>query len=259
MKILPQQDASHLNEMNLEKLRIHSIESFGTQDGPGIRMVIFTQGCQFRCLYCHNPDTLDVKAGKFIDLEEIQRRLTNMKPYFKNKGGVTISGGEPLLQRKKLTHLFEKLREDGIHTCLDTNGRLINDEVKKLLDLTDLVLLDVKHINDDIHHKLTSVTNKNTLKLAEYRESTGKAMWLRYVLVPGWSDQEEYIHELGQHFKDYKCIEKIEVLPYHQLGVHKWESLGMEYQLKDVQPPTEESKKKAVDILSKYFKEVVLK
>ncbi|MEH0155261.1 pyruvate formate-lyase-activating protein [Limibacter armeniacum] len=257
--ILPQQDASFLNEQELDLLRIHSIETFGTHDGPGIRLVVFAQGCQFRCLYCHNPDTLDVKGGKIITLDEIVKRAENMKSYFRRGGGVTVSGGEPLLQRRKLIHLFEKLKEKEIHTCLDTNGRLINDEVKQLLDMTDLVLLDIKHINEEVHKKLTAVSNESTLKLAEYREASGKPMWLRYVLVPGWTDQEEYLHELGQHFKDYKQVEKIEILPYHKLGVHKWKELGMEYQLKDVESPTEESKQKAQAIFSQYFREVILK
>ncbi|PWJ42341.1 pyruvate formate-lyase-activating protein [Sediminitomix flava] len=254
--MLQQQDPSALNEQDPNKLRIHSIESFGTHDGPGIRMVVFVQGCQFRCLYCANPDTMDVKGGQFIEIEEIVRRAKNMKGYFGKEGGVTISGGEPLLQRSKLKHLFERLHEEGINTCLDSNGRLVNDEVKELLDHTDLIMLDVKHINLDWHRKLTGVSNVSTLKLAEMREESGKKMWLRYVLVPNWSDQEEYLHELGQHFKDYKTIEKIEIQPYHKLGVHKWEVLGMEYKLNDIERPTDETINKTVEILSQYFKEV---
>ncbi|MCG8477443.1 MAG: pyruvate formate-lyase-activating protein [Cytophagales bacterium] len=254
--MLPAQDTKHLNEQDPDQLRIHSIESMGTHDGPGIRMVVFAQGCEFRCLYCQNPDTLDVKGGKFIPLEEIVRRAKNMKGYFGDKGGVTISGGEPMLQRRKLKKLFEMLHSEGIHTCLDSNGRLNTPDAYELLDETDLILLDVKHINDEWHKKLTKVSNVNTLKLAEYRESTGKPMWLRYVLVPGWSDQEEYLHELGQHFKDYKTIEKIEIQPYHKLGVHKWKMLGMKYELEGVEPPSVELIEKARGIFSQYFKEV---
>lgn len=254
--MLEKQEASFLNEQDPEKLRYHSIESFGTHDGPGIRFIVFVQGCEFRCLYCHNPDTFDVKGGDFIALSEIERRVVNQIPYFGKLGGITVSGGEPLLQRRKLITLFKRLKEKGIHTCLDSNGRLLNDEVKELLDYTDLIMIDTKHINDEWHKKLTGLSNVNTLKLVDYRESTGKPMWLRYVLVPGWSDQEEYIHELGQRFKDYKTIEKIEIQPYHKLGVHKWEKLGMEYGLKDVEPPSKELIAKTVEIFSHYFKEV---
>ncbi|BDD04303.1 pyruvate formate-lyase-activating protein [Aureibacter tunicatorum] len=238
------------------QLRIHSIESFGTHDGPGIRLVIFVQGCEFRCLYCQNPDTFDLKGGKLMDLDEIVKRAVNMKPYFKKEGGVTISGGEPLLQRKVLSELFKKLHAENIHTCLDSNGRLLNDEVKSLLNETDLILLDIKHINNEWHKKLTGLDNISTLKLADYRESTQKPMWLRYVLVPGWSDQEEFLHELGQHFKDYKTIEKIEIQPYHKLGVHKWEKLGLKYELESTLPPSKEEIEKAKKIFSQYFKEV---
>lgn len=240
-----------------QDLRVHSIESFGTHDGPGIRMVIFLQGCKFKCLYCHNPDTIPFDGGQFYPKEHLLRRAISMKSYYGKNGGVTVSGGEPLIQSKQLIPLFQALKEEGIHTNVDTNGRVLNTYTKELLDnYTDLVMLDVKHINDEWHQKLTGQSNKNTLRFAEYREQSGKAMWLRYVLVPGWSDQEEYLHQLGQHFKDYKTIEKIELLPYHQLGVHKWEELGWEYQLHDVPENTEEQIEKAQQIFTQYFKEV---
>jgi len=253
---LIQQDATPLNIDEPDKLRIHSIETFGTHDGPGIRMVIFAQGCQFRCLYCANPDTWDVKGGSFKSIDELVTMAIHEKPYFGKKGGVTVSGGEPTLQRSKLLTLFKKLHANGINTALDSNGRLLNDEVKALLEETDYLLLDVKHINDDWHHKLTGLSNSSVLKVAEHRESTGKTMWLRYVLVPGWSDQEEYLHELGEHFKDYTTIEKIEIQPYHTLGMHKWEALGMEYKLGDVQRPTKEKLAQVAAIFQQYFKEV---
>ena len=237
-------------------LNIHSIETFGTHDGPGIRMVVFVQGCQFKCLYCANPDTIALDGGYWLDIEEIVKRAVNQKPYFGKKGGVTVSGGEPLLQRKVLTKLFKRLHEEGINTALDSNGRLLDQQARELLEETDTLLLDVKHINNEWHRKLTGKTNYNVLKVADYRESTGKPMWLRYVLVPGWSDQEEYLHELGQRFKDFTTIQKIEIQPYHMLGVHKWEALGMEYGLKGVEPPSKELIDKTVSIFSQYFKEV---
>lgn len=252
--LLKQQEAGHLNEG--DQLRIHSIETFGTHDGPGIRLVIFVQGCQFRCLYCANPDTMDVSGGSFTGLEEIVQRAVNQKPYFGKRGGVTVSGGEPLLQRKILKRLFSRLHEESIHTALDSNGRLIDGQTKELLEETDLLLLDIKHFNNEWHRKLTGLSNTNTLKVAEHREASGKDMWLRYVLVPGWSDQEEYLHQLGSHFTDYQCIQKVEILPYHQLGVHKWEALGMEYQLKGVEPPGPELTEKAAKIFREYFNEV---
>lgn len=240
-----------------QDLRVHSIESFGTHDGPGIRMVIFLQGCKFKCLYCHNPDTIPFDGGLFYKMEHLLRRAVSMKSYYGQEGGVTVSGGEPLIQSKQLLPLFKALKKEGIHTNVDTNGRVLNSNTKILLDeYADLVMLDIKHMNDEWHRKLTGVTNANTLKFAEYREQSGKPMWLRYVLVPGWSDQEEYLHELGQHFKDYKTIEKVELLPYHKLGVHKWKELGWEYKLADVPENTEEQIKKARNILSLYFDNV---
>jgi pyruvate formate lyase activating enzyme len=236
-----------------DTLRVHSIETFGTHDGPGIRLVIFVQGCQFKCLYCANPDTIAIQGGEEIPLEDLVQRAKNEKSYFGKKGGVTISGGEPLLQRNTLLAFFQRLHEEGIHTALDSNGRLIDRAAKALLAETDLLLLDIKHIDDDWHHRLTGVSNVNSLKVAEYRESTGKPFWLRHVLVPGWSDQDEFLHRLGQHFADYQHIEKIEIQPYHQMGVHKWEALGMEYKLYDVPPPDQAMLDRAAGIFAQYF------
>ncbi|POY37947.1 pyruvate formate-lyase 1-activating enzyme [Solitalea longa] len=252
-------EAAKLNVNDPDHLRIQTLETLGTHDGPGLRMVVFVQGCQFRCVYCQNPETLDVKGGTLVTIDELVTRANRQKAFFGKKGGVTVSGGEPLLQRSKLTTFFKKLHNEGINTCLDTNGRLNNDEVHELLEHTDLLLLDVKHINDDWHHKLTGVTNKNTLELAAYRESTGKPMWLRYVLVPGWTDQEEYLEEWALYFKDYKTMQRVEILPFHQLGEHKWEAIGMDYVLKDLKSPSEEIIKKAFDIFSKHLDNVIIK
>ncbi|MCA0381936.1 MAG: pyruvate formate lyase-activating protein [Bacteroidetes bacterium] len=239
-------------------LRIHSIESFGTHDGPGIRLVIFAQGCQFRCLYCANPDTWDPHGGREMHIDEIVQLAISQQPFFGKRGGVTISGGEPTLQRVVLLELFQQLHAAGINTALDSNGRLLNDEVKDLLAETDYLLLDVKHINDDWHKQLTGVSNESVLQVAAYREQTGKEMWLRYVLVPGWSDQPEYLHQLGRHFAHYKSIKKLEIQPYHRLGVHKWEVLNMPYQLNDVPPPTQTQLNEVATIFRQYFTEVVI-
>ncbi|MDA3853409.1 MAG: pyruvate formate-lyase-activating protein [Bacteroidales bacterium] len=244
----------------MKDLRVHSIESLGTQDGPGIRLVYFLQGCKFKCLYCHNPDTIPMEGGLTYKIEHLMKRAINMKSYFGKTGGITVSGGEPLLQSEQLIPLFKRFKEEGIHTNIDTNGRVLNQHTKVLLDdYADLVMLDIKHIDPIWHKKLTGMNNEATLHFAEYRENSGKAMWLRYVLVPGWSDQEEHLHALGQHFKEYKTIERIELLPYHKLGVHKWKEMGWKYELAEVPENTEEQVQKAASILSQYFEVVKVK
>lgn len=252
-------EAARLNIDDPEHLRIHSLETFGTHDGPGVRMVVFVQGCQFRCVYCQNPDTLDVKGGMLVEIEELVKRAVRQRGFFGKEGGVTVSGGEPLLQRSKLLTFFKRLHDKGINTCLDSNGRLNNSEVHELLEHTDLLLLDVKHINEEWHRKLTGLTNKNTLALAAHRESTRRRMWLRYVLVPEWTDQEEYLEEWARHFANYKTVDRVEIIPFHQFGKHKWEALGMDYALKDLQSPTEKTKRQALNIFNRYFANVVLK
>ncbi|TXG35241.1 pyruvate formate lyase-activating protein [Seonamhaeicola maritimus] len=241
-------------------LRVHSVESFGTHDGPGIRMVVFLQGCKLKCLYCHNPDTIDTHGGKEYPIESLVKRAVNMKSYFGEFGGVTVSGGEPLLQSKELVHFFQRLKEEGIHTNVDTNGRVFNHFTEELLDkYTDLVMLDIKHMHEDGYQMLTGQKNKETtFNFAKHREASGKAMWLRYVLIPGITNTPELLHEMGNYFKDYKTIEKIEIQPYHKLGIHKWEALGWEYKLNDARENTEEELESAVEILKNYFKEVKL-
>lgn len=250
---LAEQAVDHLNDYDSGSLRVHSIETFGTHDGPGIRMVVFLQGCQFRCVYCANPDTLDVKGGRMMDIEEIVGRAIRQKPYFGKGGGVTVSGGEPLLQRGPLKTLFHRLHEEGIHTALDSNGKLLNQQVIDLLEETDLLLLDVKHFDNGWHHRITGLSNEGVFRVADHREHSGKPMWLRYVLVPGWSDQEEHLHNLGKYFSSFRMIERVEILPYHKLGAHKWQLLGMLYKLEGVEPPSEETIRKTREIFEKYF------
>lgn len=253
---LAEQSVHHLNDAASGVLRVHSIETFGTHDGPGIRMVVFLQGCQFRCVYCANPDTMDVRGGHEMAIEEIVERAIRQKSYFGKKGGVTVSGGEPLLQRAGLRKLFQRLHEEGINTALDSNGKLLNQEVKDLLDETDLLLLDVKHFDNTWHHRITGLSNEGVFRVANFREASGKPMWLRYVLVPGWSDQEEHLHNLGRYFSFFKNIERIEILPYHRMGVHKWEALGMEYKLNGIDSPDEDAIENAAAIFRQYFREV---
>lgn len=238
-------------------IRVHSYESLGTYDGPGIRLVVFLQGCNFRCLYCANPDTIDAKGeSKETAPEEILKMAVSQKPFFGKKGGITFSGGEPTFQAKALVPLFRMLKEAGIHICVDTNGGIWNEDVKELLSLADLVLLDVKEFNDERHKALTSRSNAQTLKTAAWLEENQKPFWLRYVLVQKYSYFKEDIEALGKHFKDYRMIERVEILPYHTLGVHKYEAMKMDYQLKDVQLNTQAQLDEPKELFEKYFKTV---
>ena len=239
-------------------INVHSYESMGTFDGPGLRLVVFLQGCPFRCLYCANPDTIDVKGGTPTSAGEILQMAVSQKAFFGKKGGITFSGGEPTLQAEALIPLFKDLKANGIHICLDTNGGIWNDKVEELLSLTDLVLLDIKQMDEEAHQAITGVKNHLTLRFATYLAEIGKPTWIRYVLVPGYTDQQEHLHQLGAFVKDMKNVEKIEIQPYHKLGKHKYEALGWQYQLEDVEMNTAEQLTKAKKILSTYGKEVVV-
>lgn len=240
-------------------MKVHSIETFGTHDGPGIRMVVFLQGCNMRCLYCHNPDLWKIDAGTEMKSGEIIELAKKQKEYFGKDGGITVSGGEPTLQSLGIYFLFKKAKKNGIHTALDTNGSVVSDRVKRLYKKTDLLLLDVKHIDDEMHLKLTGISNKSVLEMAAFREKSGKPMWLRYVLVPGWNDSVEFLERWGEYFKDYKTIERVEILPYHTLGVYKYKELGMDYKLKDTPLPSDKIINRAKNIFDKYFREVIVK
>ena len=240
------------------ELKVHSYESMGTYDGPGIRLVVFLQGCPFRCLYCANPDTIPAGEGILTSPEKIVEMAVNEKPFFGRRGGVTFSGGEPTMQAEALVYTVEKLRENGINVCIDTNGGIWNPHVEKLLSLTDLVLLDVKEFNPRRHEVLTGRSNTQTLKTARWLEENGKPFWLRHVLVPGYSDFEEDIRALGEHFRNYCMIQRVEILPYHTLGVNKYGALGQEYKLKDVKLNTKEQLDRAKRLFSEYFSCVIL-
>lgn len=237
-------------------INVHSYESMGTFDGPGLRLVVFLQGCNFRCLYCANPDTIAPKGGTPTSPEEIVRMAVSQRPFFGKRGGVTFSGGEPTFQAKSLIPLFHRLKEENIHICLDTNGGLWNEDVEELLSLTDLVLLDIKEFDPLRHKALTGRSNEQTLKTASWLETQNKPFWLRYVLVPGYSDFEEDIRRLGERLGTYKMIERVEILPYHTLGVHKYEAMGKEYLLKGVKENTPEQITKAEKLFKEYFKGV---
>ena len=239
-------------------INVHSYESMGTYDGPGLRLVVFLQGCPFRCLYCANPDTIAFEGGTPTAPEEILRMALNQKPFFGKRGGVTFSGGEPTSQAKALIPLVEMLKDNGIHVCLDTNGGVWNPYVEELFGLVDLVLLDVKEFNPQRHAAITGRDNAVTLRTASWLEEHGKPFWLRYVLVPGYSDSEEDIRALGEHFSSYNMLQRVEILPYHTLGVHKYESIGQEYKLRDVSLNTPDQLSRAKAIFDDYFDNVVL-
>jgi pyruvate formate lyase activating enzyme len=230
--------------------RIHSFESLGAVDGPGLRFVIFMQGCSLKCKYCQNRDTWDLQGGTAYSSDEILEKILRYKNYIMPNGGVTISGGEPLLQAKFLIELFTKLKEYGIHTCIDTSGSFsITEDIKNLIDLTDLFLLDIKCINDEKAQYLTGVSNKRELAFAEYLSSIGKSIWIRQVLVPSITDDEEDLLKLKDFISTLKTVEKFEFLPYHDLGKFKWEKLGQKYELEGYRTATNEDVKRAKEIL----------
>ncbi len=233
------------------KARIHSFESFGTVDGPGIRFVVFMQGCSLKCKYCHNRDTWDLCGGTMYSISDVLTKIEKYKNYFiPSGGGVTISGGEPLLQLGFVTELVAKLKKEGIHTAIDTSGNFaLTEDIKKLIDLTDLFLLDIKCINDEICKDLTGVSNKQELAFAKYLSDIQKDIWIRQVLVPGITDKAEDLHKLKEFISSLSSVKKVEVLPYHSMGRFKWEELGFEYTLDGVPEATLEDVEKAKKIL----------
>ena len=234
-------------------IKVHSYESMGTYDGPGLRLVVFLQGCPFRCLYCANPDTIAFDGGTPTEPEHIINMAVNQKPFFGKRGGVTFSGGEPTAQAKDLIPVVKGLKEQGIHICIDTNGGIWNPAVEELLKEIDLVLLDVKQINPERHLNLTERSNEQTLKTAQWLEANERPFWLRYVLVPGISDFEEDVRAFGEFFKDFKMLQRVEILPYHTLGIHKYETMGQEYKLKDTKTNTPEQLDRALALFKEYF------
>ena len=237
-------------------LRVHSVESFGSVDGPGIRFVIFLKGCAMRCQYCHNPDTWDRAGGNLRSVDDVLSQALRYRSYWGEKGGITVSGGEALLQIQPLTELFHKAKDLGINTCLDTSAQPFSRKdgrfsaFEALMKYTDLVLLDIKHIDNGAHKRLTGWENENILDCARYLSDIHKPVWIRHVLVPGINDDDESLHRLRSFIDTLSNVERVEVLPYHDLGVYKWEQLGIPYKLTDVKPPTEESVLHARKILT---------
>lgn len=271
---------------------IHSTESFGAVDGPGIRFVVFLQGCKMRCKYCHNPETWNLVADysrlysedlsetereelakrieentkmlkdKGIKLEartpeDVLKQALRYKPYWKGDGGITVSGGEALLQIDFLIEFFKLAKAEGVHTAVDTAGNPFTREepffskFQELMKVTDLFILDIKQIEDQKHRDLTGFTNANILDLAQYLSEQGKHMWIRHVLVPGITTDEADLRKTDEFIQTLQTVDKVEVLPYHKLGIQEWERLGIPYQLEGIDPPTAEQLKLAKDILER--------
>ena len=235
--------------------KIHSVFSGGTVDGPGIRFVVFMQGCPLRCKYCHNPDSWLMADGEERTVDSLVSEIVKYKNYYGDKGGLTVSGGEPLLQIEFVTELLKSVKQRGINTAVDTSGYTFNvkdgESVKKheiLDEFVDLYLLDIKHIDGASHKNLTGVYNDNTLDYAKWLSDRGKRIWIRHVLVPGYTDDEESLNKLSQFISQIN-VEKIEVLPYHTMGEVKYEKLGIDYPLKGVNPPDKLTVEKAKCIL----------
>lgn len=233
------------------KGHIHSFDTFGTVDGPGVRFVLFMQGCPLQCKYCHNPDTWNACGGKMVTVEDV---LTEVEPYLvyykRHNGGITATGGEATLQASFVADLFRACKNRwDLHTALDTNGFCEPDGVKELIEATDLVLLDLKHIRREEHIALTNQPNDKVLHFAEWLSEKGKPMWIRHVLIPGISDSEKDLTALGQFIGMLKNVQKVEILPYHKMGIYKWERLGKVYSLKDTPTPSEEEVARAFRIV----------
>lgn len=220
---------------------IHSTESCGTVDGPGIRFVIFTQGCPLRCLYCHNPDCRHIEDGKTVTVKDLMTEIVKYRSYFHSSGGgVTITGGEPLMQPDFVQAVFQECKSIGIHTTLDTSGYVQLSHAQPVLQYTDLVLLDIKSYDPEIYHRLTSVSLQPTLDFARYLSEINQPTWIRFVLVPNLTDYDENVQGLADFVASFDNVEKVEVLPFHKMGEYKWQQLGYDYQLKDIQPPSPE-------------------
>ena len=232
---------------------IHSIESFGTVDGPGVRFVVFFQGCALRCLYCHNPDTWAIHAGTEYEAQQIIDKMVRNLPFYET-GGITATGGEPLLQIDFLTELFKLAKEKGIHTTLDTSGITFDwertEKFDTLMEYCDLVLLDIKHMDEKEHIRLTGATNKHVFDFLSYLKEKNKSVWVRHVIVPGITYEEGELISLGKYLRGFDNVQKIDVLPYHTLGVTKYESLGIDYPLKDTPQLSKSDAQRALEIIN---------
>ncbi|MEO0350304.1 MAG: pyruvate formate-lyase-activating protein [Cyanobacteria bacterium P01_A01_bin.15] len=232
--------------------RIHSVETCGTVDGPGIRYVVFTQGCPLRCMYCHNPDCRDLSGGKEVTVGELIEDIVRYRAYIQASGGVTVTGGEPLLQPDFVMELLRAAQAQGLHTALDTSGFSDLDSAKRVAQYADLVLLDIKSFEPELYHRVTQVSLEPTLRFARYLHDIQKPVWLRFVLVPELTASVNNVEGLAQFVAKLTNVERVEVLPFHQMGAYKWEQLGYDYQLKDTSPPSPEQVQQVKDIFLKH-------
>lgn len=230
---------------------VHSIETCGTLDGPGIRYVIFLQGCPLRCKYCHNPDTWQLYSGKKYSVDELMEDILKYRSFIKS-GGITLSGGEPLLQADFAAELFRECKKHGIHTAVDTSGAIPLKVCKPAVDEVDLVLLDIKSIDTFTCKDLTGKGNEDALELLDYLEQKGKKVWIRHVVVPGITENYADIEKMGEYLSNYSVIRRVEILPFHKMGEYKWKQLNLDYELGDTPPPQKESIEKIKGILRKY-------
>ncbi|MBP0010251.1 MULTISPECIES: pyruvate formate-lyase-activating protein [unclassified Roseofilum] len=232
---------------------IHSIETCGTVDGPGIRFVIFTKGCPLRCLYCHNPDSRCIEDGEAISVDELMVEIEKYRSYFQfSGGGVTVTGGEPLMQPEFVKEIFQRCRQIGVHTALDTSGYINVEMAKPVLDYTDLVLLDIKSFDPQIYKKVTHVSIEPTLDFARYLNEIQKPTWIRFVLVPGLTDAFNNVKGLAEFVALFENVEKVEILPFHKMGEYKWQQLGYDYQLKNTEPPSQELLEQTIGIFKRH-------
>lgn len=230
---------------------IHSVEICGAVDGPGLRYVLFLSGCPLRCLYCHNPDTQGKPSGESRTVEEVMEEVLRYKSFIRD-GGLTVSGGEPLMQARFVNDLFAEAKRNGIHTTLDTSGFLGHKASDALLDLTDLVLLDIKSWKPDLYKKVTGVAVEPTLDFAERLQRRGNKVWIRFVLVPGLTDDPENVESLADFVSRLDHVERVEILPFHKMGEFKYAQLGKEYQLKDTPSPSKQEVEQVQAIFARH-------
>lgn len=237
---------THMNESSHRKAALHSIETFGSVDGPGIRFVVFLQGCSMRCQYCHNPDTWSMHSADMVSADELLDHALRYRAYWGKKGGITVSGGEPLLQTDFLIEFFKKAKEKDIHTVIDTSGHPFSrnepyfGRFQTLMKYTDLLLVDIKQIDEEKHRALTCRSNTHTLDMLQYLSETGKPIWIRHVLIPGRTDFDTDLIRLDAYIRSLKNVQRVEVLPYHTMAIPKWEELRLPYPLAGIDPPSDE-------------------
>ena len=238
----------------LKNGRIHSVETMGTVDGPGIRYVVFTQGCPMRCVFCHNRDAWDPKGGNETTVDELMEDIKQYLPFYKSSGGgVTATGGEPTMQADFIRDLFSRVKNElGLNTAMDTSGFVEINKAKGLLEVTDLVLLSIKHIDEIKHKAITGVSSNKVFAFMEYLREINKPVWIRYVVIPGLTDSKDDIKRLAEFLKEFPNVDLVDILPYHTMGVYKWEELGVDYSLEDVSPPEKESMREIKEVFKEY-------